>query len=99
MDMVLRPNGSARNGGFTSFTVELPGRALALIDKVAGKGWELTIRLGSARILPRGLFGTPQDVLFVLEAEYSSSSPGDLTTAARNQASPQQLVSDLSASA
>ena len=77
MDMVLRPNGNARNGGFTSFTVELPARALAVIDKVEGKGWELTIRLGSARILPRGLFGTPQDVLCVLEAEYGSRAPGD----------------------
>jgi hypothetical protein len=84
MDMVLRPNGRAKNGGFNSFTVELPGRALAVIDKVDGKGWELTIRPGSARILPRGLFGSPQDVLCVLEAEYSPHS-GD-TTAARPQA-------------
>ena len=70
MQMILRPNGSARDGGFHSYTVELPGRALAVIDKVEGKGWQLTIRPGSAQIDNRGLFGTPQDVLGVLEAEY-----------------------------
>jgi hypothetical protein len=74
MQMILRSNGSARAGDFQSYTVELPGRAVAVIDKVEGKGWHLTIRPGSAEIHNRGLFGTPQDVLSVLEAEYSPSS-------------------------
>lgn len=74
MQMILRPNGSARVGGFQSYTVELPGRAVAVIDKVEGKGWQLTIRPGSAEIHNRGLFGTPQDVLSLLEAEYSPPS-------------------------
>ena len=37
------------------------------------KGWELTIRTGNAQLEARGLFGTPHDILCVLEVEFPYS--------------------------
>ena len=80
MTLILRPNGLAVGGGPKSYTVELPDRALAVLDKVDGKGWELTLRPGSGQIVHRGLFRTPQDVLGVLEAEFPTTTQPDPPT-------------------
>ena len=79
MTLILRPNGLGVDGRPKSYTVELPNRALAVLDKVDGKGWELTLRLGSAEIVQRGLFGSPYDVICLLEAEYPGSRLGGIT--------------------
>jgi hypothetical protein len=48
---------------------------IAILRLVAGKGWTMTLARGGAQaaIEERGLFGTPQDALMVLFAEFVSS--------------------------
>jgi hypothetical protein len=67
MEMILRPNGI---GTQKSYVVDLPNRAVAVLDQIDGKGWELTIRVGGGQLTHRGLFATTDDVIGLLEAEY-----------------------------
>ena len=70
MRLTLQPNGRwARTDDPASYIVELPNDASAILDRVEGKGWHLTIRHNGS-ISNRGMFGSPHDVLAVLEAEY-----------------------------
>ena len=62
-------------GEVRSYSVDLPNRGLAVLDRVDGQGWELTVRLGEGVIQSRGLFATPKDAVAVLDAEYKLSEP------------------------
>lgn len=70
MRLTLRPNGRSSSGVEpTSYRVELPDREIAILDRVDNHGWQLTIR-ERGQAIDRGLFGTTDDVLALLEAEY-----------------------------
>jgi hypothetical protein len=73
MAFVLKPHSHQADGSVLSYTVALPNNAIALIDRVVDKGWELTIRTVNAKLEERGLFGTPHDILCLLEVEYPYS--------------------------
>ena len=75
MELILKPNGRPASGEVRSYGVELPNRGLAVLDRIDGKGWELTIRPGGGVIDHRGLFSTPKDAVAVLDAEYTISRP------------------------
>ena len=73
MAFVLNPHSREADGSIVSYTVALPNNAMAVIERVVDKGWELTIRRGNAQHEARGLFGTPRDILCVLEVEFPYS--------------------------
>ena len=70
--MLLKRNGRTE-GEVRSYSVDLPDRGLAVLDRIDGQGWELTVRLGEGVIQSRGLFSTPKDAVAVLDAEYNLS--------------------------
>jgi hypothetical protein len=74
MELILKPNGQLASGEVRSYVVELPNRGSAVLDRVDGKGWELTIRLGAGVIRHRGLFSTPHDAVTLLDAEFNRRS-------------------------
>jgi len=74
MEIILRPNGRPVADEVRSYAVELPNRGLAVIDRIDGKGWQLTVRLSAGVIEYRGMFSTANDAVAVLEAEYSAQS-------------------------
>ena len=70
MRLTLQPNGHPASGAApTSYRVELPHNEFAIIDRISDKGWQLNVR-NNGRVIDRGLFATPDDVLAVLESEY-----------------------------
>jgi len=73
MAFVLKPHSREADGSIGCYTIALPNNALALIDRVVDKGWELTIRNGDKQLEGRGLFGTPHDIVCVLEVEFPYS--------------------------
>jgi len=73
MAFTLKPHSFQADGSIRSYTVALPNNAMAVIDRVVDKGWQLTIRIGNAQPEARGLFGTPHDILCVLEVEFPYS--------------------------
>lgn len=76
MRLTLQPNGRSLSGHEpTSYRVELPHRDIAIVDRVANGGWQLTVREGG-QVVNRGLFATTHDVLALLEAEYLPPAPG-----------------------
>ena len=73
MAFYLKPNGLRPDGAIRSYTIALPNNALAILDHIVNRGWELTIRLGNAKTEARGLFATPHDIVCVLEVEFPYS--------------------------
>jgi hypothetical protein len=69
MGLLLQPNDRPAYGQTgNSLRVELPGDEKAVLERV-NDVWRLLIyRDGS--VTNRGLFGTPHDILMLLEAEY-----------------------------
>jgi hypothetical protein len=58
-------------GSPARYRMKLPdGRTASLIG-IADKGWELSIRAISRQVESRGLFGSPEDIVALLEAEYN----------------------------
>lgn len=77
MRLTLQPNGgSGRRHEPTSYIVELPGSDSAVIDRVEGQGWHLTIRR-HGNVINRGLFGSTHDILALLDAEYFPQDQSD----------------------
>ena len=77
MRLTLQPNGRwALTDDPTSYIVDLPNDVKAILDRVDGQGWHLTIRHNGS-ISNRGMYGSPQDVLAVLEAEFLPAVPAD----------------------
>jgi hypothetical protein len=79
MEITLHPNGRSQAGPPHSFVVALPEGATAILDKITGKGWQLTVRHQHGRLTNRGLFGTPYDIQALLQAEYylNKVAPGE----------------------
>jgi len=73
MRLSLQPNGKlARGSEPTSYIVHLPHSAFAILDRVDGQGWHLTIRRDGS-IINRGMFANKEDILTLLEDEYVQS--------------------------
>ena len=73
MKIRLIPNG---NPPVHSYIAHLPDGSTAILDQVQGHGWVLTLRYADGTLLKQhGLFGTPEDIVGVLEAEYYSQKP------------------------
>ena len=72
MRLTLQPNGQSRHHSPTSYIVDLPNNAIAILDLVDGQGWHLTVRHNGS-ITNRGMFGTLPEVIALLEAEYFPS--------------------------
>jgi hypothetical protein len=58
------------HGQVREYQLPLGGDRVAILERVAAKGWALTIlHAGGSTKSVRGLFGTPHDALMVLFAE------------------------------
>jgi hypothetical protein len=75
MGLTMVPNVLDRDGRVATYVVALPEGATAFLNAVSGGGWELTIRRRGGATDRRGLFGTPRDVMFVLQAEIDAAQP------------------------
>ena len=72
MRLILRPNDRPEYGKpGSSLSVTLPGQEKAIMEWVDEGSWRLII-YSPDRVVNRGLFGSPYDILTLLEAEYSS---------------------------
>ena len=70
MRLTLQPNGrETRRHDPTSYIIDLPGNESAILDRIEGRGWHLTIRRGGT-VVNRGIFGSPHDIVTLLDAEY-----------------------------
>jgi hypothetical protein len=47
------------------------GDLVAILQRVAGRGWAMTVVHGPGQRYDRGLFATPHDALMVLAAEFA----------------------------
>ena len=65
----LQPSERFGHGQVHSYVIALPNEATAVLDLIGGKGWRLTIREHGATI-DRGLFGSTDDIVKLLTAEY-----------------------------
>jgi hypothetical protein len=73
LKITLIPNG---NPPVHSYIAHLPDGSTAVLDQVQGHGWVLTLRYGDGTVVTqRGLFGTPEDIVAILEAEYYPAGP------------------------
>ena len=70
--LMMRSSSSLPDGTVGGYVVALPDGATAFLNSVSGGGWELIIRHGGGLTDRRGLFGTPEDIMFVLQAEAGS---------------------------
>jgi hypothetical protein len=73
MRLTLQPNGQpARGSEPTSYIVHLPQNESAILDRVDGQGWHLTIRR-DGKIINRGIFASEHEILTLLKDEYIQS--------------------------
>ena len=73
MGLIMTPSSRGTDGRVNSHTVALPNGATAFLNSVSGRGWELIIRRGAGVTDSRGLFGSTNDIMLMLEAEFTSS--------------------------
>ena len=67
--ITLTPN---ENPPVRSYTAHLPDGSAALVEKVEGHGWVLTLRYSDGMVVTQhGLFETLEEVVRVLEAQYA----------------------------
>jgi hypothetical protein len=70
MRLTLQPNDKSAYGqGPTSHFVSLPRNQKAVLEQLNNGSWRLIV-YGHGVITDRGLFGSPHDILALLEAEY-----------------------------
>ena len=70
MRLTLQPNGrGTRRSDPSSYIIDLPGNESAILDHIEGRGWHLTI-LRRGTVINRGMFGSPHDIVALLDAEY-----------------------------
>jgi hypothetical protein len=70
MRLTLQPNGrETPRHDPTSYIIDLPGHESAILDRIEGGGWHLTILRGGVAV-NRGVFGSPHDILTLLDVEY-----------------------------
>jgi hypothetical protein len=71
MRLTLQPNDQPAYGQVArSHFVSLPGNEKAVLDQLNNGSWRLMIHGGHGATADRGLFGSPHDILALLEAEY-----------------------------
>ena len=73
LNLQLQPSERFGHGQVYSYVIALPNEATAILDLVGGRGWRLTIRDHGATI-DRGLFGSTDDIVELLSAEYFQPS-------------------------
>ena len=70
MGLTLQPNGRSIVGREpTSYRVDLPNSAMAILDWVRETGWQLSVR-ERGQVFDRGVFATPNEILELLESEF-----------------------------
>jgi hypothetical protein len=65
----LQPTAWFEHGMTREYQVPLLEGELAILQLIAGRGWQVTIRSASTSDIDRGLFASPHDALMVLSAE------------------------------
>ena len=80
LPIAWQPSRRFQHGQPYEYHVALGADDRGILRLVAGKGWALTIVPGDTQLaIDRGLFGTPDDALMVLYAEFCAefALPGD----------------------